>query len=95
MIEYLIRRTDGEWFDFGNYPEVLRPIRIPSKQITGWGNHRVEVEGEEIAFAEEDPGFQVIFETGILSEERASQIVAEICENIELQTGQRTRIVPL
>jgi hypothetical protein len=95
MIEYLIRRTDDEWFRFGNYPEVLRPVRIPSKQIQGWGNHRIEIEGEEISFSEEDPGLQVVFETGVLSQERADEILAQICESIESHTGQKTRIVPL
>jgi len=97
MLEYLIRRTDGEWFVFpyGQYPEILRPIRIPAKHIEGWGSHRNEVEGEEISFSDEDPGFQIGFETGKLREERADQIVAEICENIEAKTGQLTRIVKL
>jgi hypothetical protein len=97
MREYLIRRTDAEWFDFPfkDYPEILRPIRTPSRQAEGWGSHRIEVEGEEVSFSDEDPGFQVVFETGLLTEERADQIVAEICENIEAQTGQKTRIVKL
>jgi hypothetical protein len=97
MLEYLIRRTDAEWFDspFERYPEILRPIRTPSKRIEGWGSHRIEVEGEQVSFSDEDPGFQVVFETGVLSEERADQIVAEICENIETQTGQRTGIVKM
>jgi hypothetical protein len=96
-VEYLIRRTDGEWFEipFGQYPEILRPIRIASKCIEGWGSHRIEVEGEEISFSDEDAGYQIVFETGVLSEERADQIVAEICENIALKTGQKTRLVKL
>ena len=97
MLEYLICRTDAEWFDFpsAEYPEILRPIRTPSKPVEGWGSHRIEVEGEEISFSDEDPGFQVVFETGVLLEERADQIVAEICENIETHTAQRTRIVKI
>jgi hypothetical protein len=97
MLEYLIHRTDSEWFDFPfqEYPKILRPIRTPSKQINGWGSHRIEVEGEQVSFSDEDPGFQVAFETGVLPEERADQIVAEICENIETQTGQRSQIVKI
>jgi hypothetical protein len=97
MFEYLIRRTDGEWFDvpFHKYPEILRPIRTPSRRIEGWGDHRIEVEGEQVSFSYEDPGFKVVFETGVLAEERADQIVAEICENIETTSGQKTRIVKL
>ena len=97
MRDYLIRRTDDEWFSFSfdQYPEILRPIRIPSKHIEGWGSNRIEIEGEEISFSDEDPGFQVCFETGVLSEERADQIMSEISENIEKRTGQKTRIVKL
>ena len=97
MLEYLIRRTDDEWFDFpfDQYPEILRPIRTSSRRIEGWGSNRIEVEGEEISFSDEDPGFQVVFETGILSPERADQIVAEICENIETRTSQKTRCVKI
>ena len=97
MLEYLIRRTDGEWFDFpfSTYPEILRPIRIPSSPTAGRGSHRIQIEGEEVSFSDEDPGFQVVFETGKLRVERADQIVKEICENIEAKTGQRARIVKL
>ncbi len=97
MLEYLIRRTDGEWFNFPfeKYPEVLCPIRTSSRRIEGWGSNRIEVEGEQVSFSDEDPGFQVVFETGALSEERADQIVAEICENIETKVGQKARIVKL
>lgn len=97
MLEYLIRRTDDEWFSFpfDQYPEILRPARTPSKRIEGWGSNRIQVEGEEISFSDEDPGFQVVFETGILLEARADEIVSEICENIEAQTGQKARMVKL
>ncbi|HWG44666.1 MAG TPA: hypothetical protein VN688_17955 [Gemmataceae bacterium] len=97
MLEYLIRRTDDEWFSFpfDQYPVILCPARTPSKRIDGWGSNRIEVEGEEISFSDEDPGFQVVFETGTLPEERADQIVSEICENIEARTGQKARIVKL
>ena len=74
MIEYLIRRADGQWFDFGNYPDVLRPTRIPSKQIQGWGNHRIEIDGEEIAFSDEDSGWHVSFDTGMLTQQQADEV---------------------
>lgn len=97
MLEYLIRRSDDEWFSFpfDRYPAILRPARTPSKRIEGWGSSRIQVEGEEISFSDEDPGFQVVFETDILSEARADQLVSEMCENIEAQTGQKARMVKL
>jgi hypothetical protein len=97
MIEFLIRRDDDEWFSFpyDEFRNILRPIRTPSRKIDGWGSNRIEVEGEEISFSDEDLGFQVVFETGKMTDERAGQIIAEICENIEAVTGQKVRIVPL
>ena len=97
MLEYLIRRTDDEWFSFPfeRYPEILRPARTPSITIEGWGSNRIQVESEQISFSDEEPGFQVVFETGTLPEARADQIVAEICDNIEARTGQKARMVKL
>jgi len=97
MVEFLIRRDDGEWFEFpfDRYPEVLRPLTIASRQVEGWGSHRIEVEGSEISFSDEDPGFQVSFETGSLGVERAREIVDDICRSIETNTGQKTRVVEL
>jgi hypothetical protein len=73
---------------------VLRPINFESVTITGWGNHRIQVEGVEIAFSFEDPSIQIIFESEI-DGEIADQIVGEILENIEKTTGQSGRVVPL
>ena len=97
MIEFLIRRDDAEWFDFPYdcRVDVLRPLSIPSRPIEGWGSHRIEVEGAEVSFSDEDPGILVVFETGSLESTRARQIVDEICQNIETQTGQKTRVVEL
>ena len=90
MTEFLIRRDDGEWFDFPyeRRAEILRPHAIPSQPVEGWGTHRIEVEGAEVSFSDEDPGFQVSFETGSLDATRARQIVDDICRNIETQLGQ-------
>lgn len=97
MIEFLIRRDDSDWFDFPSerYPDVLRPLATASLVVEGWGDHRIEVEGAEISFSYEDPGFQISFQTGSLSAERARQIVDDICRSIESKTGQKTRVVEL
>jgi hypothetical protein len=96
MREYLIRRTDGEWFDlpFGRWPEVMRPNSISSHPVEGWGNHRIEVEGVAVAFSDEDPGVHISFE-GELPEAVARRLVEEVLENIERTTCQRGRIVEL
>jgi hypothetical protein len=97
MIEFLIRRADAEWFDFPyeRRTEILRPLTVPSRPVEGWGSHRIEVEGAEVSFSDEEPGFQVVFEAGNLDPTRARQIIDDICQNIETQTGQKTRVVEL
>ena len=96
-MEFLIRRTDGEWFDlpWNRRSEILRPNSFASRPIEGWGNHRIEVSGCEVSFSDEDPGIQVSFETGEISVETAEQIVKEISENITRVTGQGARVIAL
>jgi hypothetical protein len=94
MREYLIRRTDGEWFDLpeSSLSEILRPITVPSKPVPGWGNHRIDVEGVEISFSIEDPGIMIVIE-GELPDTTCGRVVEEVLANIEKATGQRGRTV--
>jgi hypothetical protein len=96
MSEYLIRRTDGEWFDLpvSRFHEALRPSSFPAERIEGWGDYRIQVEGVEIAFSYEDPGIHVNIE-GALPAQVADRIVNEIRENIERVTGQQGHIIAL
>jgi hypothetical protein len=96
MTEYLIRRTDGEWFDLHatRLADALRPSSFASERVEGWGDWRIRVEGVDISFSYEDPGMQVIIE-GELPTKVADQIVDEIRQNIERVTGQKGRVVPL
>ncbi len=97
MDEFLIKRADGEWFTFpqARFPDVLRPLAISSHPVTGWGSHRIEVEGAEVSFSDEAIGFQVAFETGNLDATRQREIVDDICRNIEAVTGQKSTVVEL
>jgi len=97
MIEFLIKRTDGDWFDLhtSRCGEVLRPSSFPSHPVEGWGNHRIEIRGCQISFSYEDPGIQVSFEGDSLAEAEASQIVSEIAESITKATGQKSQVIPL
>ena len=97
MLEYLIKPDGDDWFEipYPEYPRVLRPISLPSRQIPGWGSHRIEVEGAEVSFSDEEFGFQVAFETGTADPTRARAIIDEICRNIESQTGSRTKVVEI
>ena len=92
MLEFLIRRTDGEWFD--NAFSACNPKTFEYEVIPGWGNHRIRVLGVEVSISDEDPGFQVSFE-GEIDEKIARQIVEEMRENLEAATGQKGRVVEL
>jgi hypothetical protein len=97
MIEYLIKRTDGDWFDLhaSRFAEVLRPSSFLSRTVEGWGDHRIEIHGCQISFSYEEPGIQVSFDGDTLTESEASQIVSEIAESITKATGQKSRVIPL
>ena len=55
MLEFLIRRTDGEWFDAGW--TACNPKSFPYEVIPGWGNHRIRVLGVEVSISDEEPGY--------------------------------------
>ena len=97
MREFILRLNDGEGFceGFDSYPTLLRPANIPSQSVAGWGSHRILVEGAEISFSDEEFGFQVVFETGEISEQRAQEIMDDIAANIRAKTDATTSIVPL
>lgn len=96
MNDYLIRRTDGEWFDLhaDRNVEAFRPSSFSSERIEGDGEYRIRTEGVEIVFSYEDPGIQVTIE-GDLSQLVANQIVDEIRQNIERVTGQKGQVIHL
>jgi hypothetical protein len=97
MIEFLIKRTDGDWFDLhaSRFTEVLRPASFPSNQVEGWGDHRIEIRGCPVSFSYENPGIQISFEGDSLTEAEASQVVSEIAESITRATGQKSQVIPL
>lgn len=96
-MEFLIKRTDGEWFSLHKmkFAETLKPKSVASQQIRGWGDHRIKIPNGEIAFSYEDPGIHVIFEnySGTLKEARL--ITKEILQNIETTTKEKGEIFEL
>jgi hypothetical protein len=86
--EYLIRSNESDWFELrkDDFSQALRPINFESEPITGWGDHRIKIEGVEISFSYEDPGIQITF-WGEIDGEIADLIVDEILENIQKTTG--------
>jgi hypothetical protein len=97
MREYIIQCIHSSGFELhrARYAEALRPLRIASQPIEGWGDHRIAVEGAEVSLSLEPPGYQVVFESGGLPPERQRAVVSEILESIERATGQRGRVIEL
>ena len=97
MIEFLIRRDDGQWFDFHHdqIPRMLRPSNFEFTAVDGWGTHRIRIGNIDISFSDEDPGFQVCFESEDVDRETAAKIVSAVAANITSVTGQSHRIVVL
>lgn len=94
MIEFLIERTDGDWFGFPPDSDPYRPVTIPFRQIEGWGDGRIEIDGCQISFSDEVPGVQVSFE-GQVSQQRAVAIIEEIRQRIEEVSGQKAQAVQI
>ena len=67
---------------------------LEANRLPGGGDHRIKVEGIEIAFSFEDPGIHISF-AGEINGEIADQIVDEILKNIEATIGQSGRVVTL
>lgn len=74
---------------------MLCPDSVSSSPIEGWGDHRIFVLGCEVSFSSEDPGIQVSFETGNISQAQAIQLVQEIAAKIAAVTGQQAEVIPL
>jgi hypothetical protein len=96
-MEYLIGRTDGDWFDlpYATYPDVLHPTSFPWHRVEGWGDHRIRVLGCDIAVFYESPGMHVIFEGDTVPREQARQIVEEMARNVASATGQTASVIEI
>ncbi len=84
-MEDLIRRSDGEWFDLSPdlYDSTPRPSSMPSRDVGGRGDDRIEVGEVEVNFSSKDPGIQVPFE-GVIP----NAVVAEVPANLTATTAQ-------
>lgn len=93
-MEFLIRRTDGEWFDLhsNRFEEVLRPNSFSSRKVQGNAGYCIEVDNCIIEMNYEMPGLQIIF-NGDISHDSARKIVEEICQNITSAIGQSGEIL--
>ena len=96
--EFLIVRTDGDWFDFRpeEYESVLRPKSFSSSPTKpDFGHYTINTDGLRLSFTFEEPGIQVVVEDGNIEEDQIHRIMIEILENIEQTTGQKGKIFVL
>jgi hypothetical protein len=95
--EFLIRRTDGSWFDIlpHEYADTLRPNSVPWQPSPRQEGYGIAVEGCEVTFVYDEPGIRVVFEGGALTEDATRRIVLEVCANITSLSGQAGEVVPV
>lgn len=96
-MEFLIKRTDGDWFSLhkDNFSQVLRPKSVQSEPCEGWGDYRIKISEGYISFSFEEPGLQISFEQYTGPPEHAHRIVREILRNIEEFSKERGSIIEL
>jgi hypothetical protein len=97
MIEFLIKRTDDRWFEIpaSDFEEIVRPRSVPSRVLGDKEVYTLEMAGCEVSFSHEEPGLQVTFESGQISEEQAERLVSEIAASITAATGQKSAIIQI
>lgn len=96
-MEFLIKRTDGEWFSLhkDHFQKVLKPKHPRTEPCQGIGDHCIQLPNGQIAFTFEDPGLHIIFEKYEGTREEAIRIVREILENLTVFSGEKGKIVEL
>ncbi len=99
MIEFLVKRADGDWFDFpyGRYGrDPYRPTTIPFRSIEAFDGDRarIEVAGCEISIADDMPGIIIRFE-GVISSEDAQRTAEQIRDRIEEISGQKAELIQI
>ena len=96
-MEFLIRRTNGDWFSLHkqHFDTVLKPESIRAETCTGWGDHRIRIHNGEISFSFEEAGLHIFFEkfSGIKVEAR--RIVEEILKKMTEFSGETGEIIDL
>ena len=99
MIVYLVKRADGDWFDFpyGQHGrDPFRPTTIPFRSVGAFdGSYaRIEVAGCEVSIEDDMPGIIICFE-GAISSEDAQRTAEQIRDRIEEISGQKAELIPL
>lgn len=91
MIELLIKRTDGDWFDLPADSNPYRPKTVPFEPVGGDGG-RILIGECEVSFSYEDPRIQISFEDDI-AEDLAEHVATEVLERVRELTGQQADLL--
>jgi len=97
LLEFLIQRTDEEWFSIPDdrFEEIVRPHSTASRPVLNRDVYTIEAAGCELSFSFEEAGIQVVFESGAITEEAAGKLVLEIANNITMVTSQKSAVVQI
>ncbi|MEA2697204.1 MAG: hypothetical protein QOI66_1475 [Myxococcales bacterium] len=91
MIEFLVKRTDGDWFDLQAGSNPYRPKTVPYEPL-GKDGSGILIEGCEVWFSFEDPGIQISFD-GDIAENLAERVASEVLDRIREMTGQQAELI--
>jgi hypothetical protein len=92
MIEFLLKRTDGDWFDLPVGSNAYRPKTVPFEP-TGRDEEDPILIGEcEVSFSYEDPGILICFD-GDIADDLAERVASEVLERIREITGQEGELI--
>jgi hypothetical protein len=93
MIEFLLKRTDGDWFDLPVGANAYRPTTVPYESL-GTDEGAILIGGCEVSFSFENPGIQISFD-GDIAEDLAERVAFEVLERIREITGQQGTVVQI
>ncbi len=96
-MEFLIIRTDGDWFDLPPESgcEIYFPEGYEARIVEAPGYCRIAVAGCVLSFSFEMSGIQVTFEQGPAGADEGTRIVDAIRKTIEKGTGQKGEVIQI
>ncbi len=92
-MEYIIKRTDGDWFDLDKN-KMGDVFYIEGGQLfEGRGDYCLKTKSGMLTVSYEDPGLQVAFED--FSKDQAEELINNMLRKLEEITGQKGEILPI
>jgi hypothetical protein len=94
--EYLIKAADASgWIPIHQtlLPDVMLPQGWNARQVEGWGDFRMEVDGTVVSMSGEEPGWQLVFEQGDMEPGRADALVEQVRSQIQAASGVAAEVV--